>query len=371
MNKVDLLNALDSEDIIVKDLSDINLDEYQKLPIMDLSSYGHEFVEKLTGIGLDVLSDVVNGKTKKKGGLVKSIKKNSLSHFGIEIKNSSHKGNKKLKDVKSMNLNDFAIFTAMLVVINSKLSEIIQREKLILEFLEIDKEAKLKADFLTLSSIVREYHHNFDNEKFLNSREAQVIEIRRNAEHFVLFYKELADKKLSSFKKGVHIEIDKALVEIEQRLNFYRLALYIYAYSSFMDVVLLENFEKKYIDSVIIDIKNHSDEYLEFYNSSLKIIEHMAEKSGKSQALKGASSVTGAFGKLFHKIKANKQGDKLEQSSKAISEKRSSSVQQLLKRFHDSEDSGIIDITENLTYLKNLFNDESCVIIDSENIYIK
>ena len=371
MDKTNLLKAIDEGDIIVKNLEDINLDEYKAFPIMDLSSYGHELLEHLTGIGTDVISDILNGKTKTKDGLKKSIKKNTLSHFGIEVNPKKKKGSKNLKDIKKMELSDIAIFSAILVVINSKLNEIVSREKAIVEFLEIDKQTKLKADYLTLNSIVREYHHNYENEKFLSSREAQTIEIRRNAEHFVLLYKELAAKKLKAFKKGIHIEIDKALDEIEERFKYYRLALYIYAYSSFMDVILLENFSKDYISSVINDISEHSKDYIEFYNDSLETVKLMAEKSGKSQALKGASSITGAVGALFSKMKAEKQAKKLENSSKSITKKRSSSLENLIERFSMNKEAGVNDVIDNLVYIQNLYNNESKVIIDAEKIYIK
>ncbi len=371
MDKNNILAALDNGELTIKDLDNINKDEYCALPIMDLSSFGDEIVNQLTSIGTDVLNDILNGNISNVADLKKSLKSNTLSRFGLEIKRNKNKTKKNLKDINSMELTEFAVFSAILVVINSKLTDIIAREKAIVEFLEIDKQTALKADFLTLNTIVREYHHNFDNEKFLHSREAQVIEIRRNAEHDVLFYKELAEKRIAGFKKGVHIEIDKALNEIQTRFKYYRLALYIYAYSSFLDVVLLENFSEEFINSIIEDIINHSTQYIDFYNETAKTVKQMAEKSGKSQAMKGASSITSAFSKLFSKMKADKQADKLENSSKSMAEKRESSVEDLVTRFSDNKDAGVDDVIDNLIYLKNLYNKESDVIIDSEYIYIK
>ena len=371
MDKNNILAALDNGELTIKDLDNINKDEYCALPIMDLSSFGNEIVNQLTSIGTDVLNDILNGNISNVADLKKSLKSNTLSRFGLEIKRNKNKTKKNLKDINSMELTEFAVFSAILVVINSKLTDIIAREKAIVEFLEIDKQTALKADFLTLNTIVREYHHNFDNEKFLHSREAQVIEIRRNAEHNVLFYKELAEKRIAGFKKGVHIEIDKALNEIQTRFKYYRLALYIYAYSSFLDVVLLENFSEEFINSIIEDITNHSTQYIDFYNETSKTVKQMAEKSGKSQAMKGASSITSAFSKLFSKMKADKQADKLENSSKSMAEKRESSVEDLVTRFSDNKDAGVDDVIDNLVYLKNLYNKESDVMIDSEYIYIK
>ena len=370
MERNNILEVIDNGEITIKDLDTVNKNDYYSFPIMDLSSYGNEIVNHLSIIGQDVLKDLVSGKIKTNKDFKKSLKNNTFSHFGIVVK-SNKKKTGDLKDIKSMNLTEFTVFSAILAVINSKLSEIIDREKSIVEFLETDKQTELKADFLTINTIIREYHHNFDNEKFLNSRESQIIDIRRKAEHNVLFYKELAEKKLNTFKKGVHLEIDKALNEIQMRFQYYRLALYIYAYSSFLDVVLLENFKEKFVNSIIEDISKHSSQYSDFYDESSRVIKQMAEKSGKSQALKGASSITGAFSKLFNKMKAEKQASKLENSSKSILDKRTASVETLIENFSKNKDAGVEDIIQNLSYLKSLYNNESEIIIDSECIYIK
>ena len=372
MDKFNILDALDNGDLIIRDLDELDQSKYQKLPIMDLSSFGGEIVGHLKDIGENVLGDIVNGKVKQPKDLKKVIKKETLSHFGIQVK--TKKGSKnitKAKDIKAMELSDFAIMSGILMVINAKLGEIISREKDIVEFLEVDKQTELKANFLTLNKIVKDYHHNFDNEKFLTNRELQVLEIRRNAEHNILFYKELAEKKVKSFEKGIHMEIDKALGEIQSRMQFYRLALYIYAYSSFLDVVLLENYTTTFIDSVIEDIKNHEDQYIEFYEKTAKTVRHMADTSGKSAALKGASSFTSVLGKVFGKFKSEKNADKLENKSKSLSDKQVNSVEDMVNKFSNNKDAGVSDITNNLIQLDNLYNKQSEIIVDSEYVYIK
>ena len=372
MDKINILEAFDNGDLVIRDLDEIDKDSFVVLPIMDLSSYGSEIVGQLSDIGLDIFNDILNGKIQQPKDLKKSITQNTMSHFGVQIKRKS-KGSKgkKLKDIKSMELTEFAAFSAILMVINNKLGEIIAREKAIVDFLEVDKQTEMKANFLTLSTIVREYHHNFENEKFLQNRELQVLEIRRNAEHQILFYKEMADKKLKGFKKGIHIEVDKALNEIQGRLQYYRLGLYIYTYASFLDVVLLENFDKAFIDSIIEDINNHTTQYVDFYNESAEIVQHMAEGSGKSLGMKGASKITGAIGKLFGKMKAEKQATKLNDSSKAIKDKNDTSLVDMMEKFANNKEAGVDDIVENLIYLENLYNKDPAVIVDAEYLYIE
>lgn len=371
MDKINVLAALDNGDITIKDLDEIDKSEYNVLPIMDLSSYGNEIVGHLTDIGCDVLKDILEGKVNTPKDFKKTITKKTLTHFGISIKPNKKKSPGKLKDIKGMELSEFAIFSAILIVVNAKLEEIISREKSIVDFLEIDKQTELKANFLTLNTIVREYHHNFESEKFLTNREMQVLDIRRSAEHSILFYKEMAEKKVNAFRKGIHVEIDKALAEIQGRTQFYKLALYIYAYSSFLDVVLLENFSASFIDSIIEDITNHSTQYVEYYEDTAKVVKHMAESSGKSQAMKGASSITSGLSKLFGKMKADKQADKLENSSKSLSDKRSMSVDDMVNKFSNNADAGVQDIVDNLIWLKNIHSKQSEIIVDAEYIYIE
>ena len=181
----------------------------------------------------------------------------------------------------------------------------------------------------------------------------------------------MAEKKVNSFMKEIHIEIDKALNEIQSRIQYYRLALYIYAYSSFLDVVLLENYSNSFINSVIEDITNHSSQYVEFYSNTASVVKQMAEKSGKSKAITGASLVTSTIGKLFNKMKADKQATKLESSSKSLKEKRDNSVNDMVVKFSNNKDAGVEDIIDNLRYLKNINNNEAEIIVDADNIYIK
>ena len=70
-------------------------------------------------------------------------------------------------------------------------------------------------------------------------------------------------------------------------------------------------------------------------------------------------------------MKADKQANKLENSSKSLTEKRESSVEDMMARFANNEDAGVNDVIENLIYLKNLYNKEAEVIVDSEFVYIK
>ena len=116
MDKNNILAALDNGELTIKDLDNINRDEYCALPIMDLSSFGNEIVNQLTSIGTDVLNDILNGNISNVADLKKSLKSNTLSRFGLEIKHNKKKTKKNLKDINSMELTEFAVFSAIFTI---------------------------------------------------------------------------------------------------------------------------------------------------------------------------------------------------------------------------------------------------------------
>ena len=64
MDKINILDALNNGDLIIRDLDELDKEAYQKIPIMDLSSYGNEMIvnkfsnNKDTGIS-DITSNLI------------------------------------------------------------------------------------------------------------------------------------------------------------------------------------------------------------------------------------------------------------------------------------------------------------------------
>ena len=88
--------------------------------------------------------------------------------------------------------------TAMTVQINKKLDHLQKTADEILGFLELDKQAHMKADLSTLSDITNAYKLNLDNESFIHAKLVQVGDIKREALATIDFYKALSRKRLRS-----------------------------------------------------------------------------------------------------------------------------------------------------------------------------
>ncbi len=360
----------------IKKLDDIKTDDYLAFPTQDLSSFGDEIKENLFDLGANILNGYLSGDNDGKN--VKDVVVDTAANMieeklGISAETvKSLKGKISVKDIGKFELNATSVIAfAMFVVVMKKLDTIIAYEKAIIDFLETDKLTKLKANLLALNAVVRDYPYNYDNEKFLNNREMQVIDIKREAEHNLIFYKEMLERVIMSEDNTINIDAEKLVDSIKKKIEYYRLALYIYSYSCFLDTILLENYNKKYIDSILDDINKYVSEYDNLYESSSKKIKKYTTNSVKSAFLKGVSATSNFIGGLLGKTKAQEKSKQLIDKSKSLDEKREKSIEDVSLKFEDYKKSGIEDIIENFNLFKRLNNEDTEVIISKNMVYIK
>ena len=55
---------------------------------------------------------------------------------------------------------------------------------------------------------------------------------------------------------------------IESELKDYQLSMYLYAFFSFLEIILLENYDSQYLKSISKKIEDYSFEYRDLYSRS-------------------------------------------------------------------------------------------------------
>ena len=120
-----LLANIDQE-LLIKNLDDLNSNQSVSFPIQDLSSYGDEVANHLEQIAVGAIKQYATGAAKnQKFSTV--LKDSTLSHFGIQVKpqKGAAKNAKNLKNVKSVPTAQFIAIAAIMAVISANLKEII------------------------------------------------------------------------------------------------------------------------------------------------------------------------------------------------------------------------------------------------------
>jgi hypothetical protein len=260
-----------------------------------------------------------------------------------------------------------------ITAVTKKLDQIEEAQKDIIEFLQLKEKAMLKGNIVVLQEILDEYKYNWDNEKYKNNKHIQVQEIKRDAEKSIIFCRDQIDKKVS--KKGLlHSDRDvkSKMQKVQYEFKDYELAMYIFAFSSFLEIMLLENFDSGYLNAVTSKIQLYAEQYHDLHEKCYQMIEGDSKTSIEAYALKGVAGLNRALGKTIAKIPkiSNGQVDEnlLEAGDKvqSFNEKRTESAMELFAHEHCTCVRPFVD---NINVVNKIYNEPMELLFDSENVY--
>ncbi|MBQ8174271.1 MAG: hypothetical protein IJ009_02595 [Clostridia bacterium] len=257
--------------------------------------------------------------------------------------------------------------------ITKKLDQIEEAQKDIIEFLQLKEKAMLKGNIAVLQEILDEYKYNWDNEKYKNNKHIQVQEIKRDAEQSIIFCRDQIEKKVS--KKGLlHSDRDvkSKIQKVQYEFKDYELAMYIFSFSSFLEVMLLENFDAGYLNAVTSKIQLYAGQYHDLHEKCYQMIEGDSKTSIEAYALKGVAGLNRALGKTIAKIPKISDGQVDENLIEAgdkvqsFSEKRTENTMELFAHEHCTCVRPFVD---NINAVNRIYNESVDLLFDNENVY--
>ena len=145
------------------------------------------------------------------------------------------------------------MMSVALAGIEAELGEIKELNKKIFTFLEQEKESEIESDLEILNRSISDFRFNLEDEKYLVNNHKQVMDIKRTANKNMLFYKKQIKDNLNKDKiLTTNFSMNNIINEIEKKFKYYRLSLYIYSYSTLMEILLLGNYQNTYLISEFI-----------------------------------------------------------------------------------------------------------------------
>ena len=384
MNKLairkEFLQVTQANDLIVKDIDSLIPADCITFPLADLASLGTVF-SSLPAAFSSAAQAAGKGKVLYEATFPVAGKlaeaKDGSGFLGAIVGKKGIVGQARFHEVKgaaeAAGGTSMMFMALAIMAINKSLKDISETQKEIISFLEIDKQTQLKGDLIILSEIIEDYQHNWKNCQYRSNREMQVLDIKRSAEQNILFYREMIEKKLGK-QAFVHLDTTKALNEAQSKFRYYKLALYLYAFSSFLDIMLLENFDAAYLNSIVSKIRNYSLEYDQFFKKSLESVEKYAANSLQARALQGIA-IAGRFAgeqiaKIPDKDNKIKIDDKLISGSERLDKFNADAIKKTVDSFTAVEDSGIKMFSEKIQLINHMHNETLHIMFDSENLYL-
>lgn len=351
----------------------IDIEEAQKFPIEKAASLGVAF-QPLTQLA----SYAVGGSGQSGLYFVNTAGKTMFQSGGqyignLQAANGSVGGG--LARMTQVPLDPTMLCMAITIMaVQKKLDAIHEAQKEILAFLEMKEEAKLKGNLNALTDVLNNYKFNWDNDKYKDHKHILVQDIKREAEQSIILYREQLTKALKknvlfNSNQNVKASLNKMMVG----LNDYQLALYTFSFSSFLEVMLLENFDSNYLNSIIGKIQEYSIDYTSLYEKCAEKIENDSKASLEGYVLKGLSKVSSGAGKLVEKIPViskSQLDENLIKASGILQNVNTSRTQNVMQILADSQTDYIGAFVENIHTIDSLYNRPVQVMFDGDNIYI-
>lgn len=357
----------------IKDI-DIDLSEAEKYLITNVSALGVAFqplvsaMQNITGtnIGKSGLYWVnTSGKEmfKSTGGFIGSLKTDAGLVGGGQAR-----------------LNPFQCDPVMLLAsialmnIEKKLGQIQELQQNIIDYLKTQEKAKILGNINVLNDVLENYKFNWDNEKYKTNKHILVQDIRKDSEQSLLLCRNQIERQLVK-KDLFHIDEKIRLIvkNLQEEFRGYQQALYLYSFSAFLEIMLLENFDSQYLISVANKMKEYTGNYQELYTSCYNQIEGFSNDSIQSFLTKGLAEVSKSAGGLISKIpRMNKRS--LDKKLMSVGEKLDKIKDDKVQKTVDALETSISEFSspfiENIETLNIIFNKPKEILFDSENIYL-
>lgn len=263
---------------------------------------------------------------------------------------------------------------AALAQINQKLDSIEKTQAEMFEFLRREKRSEQQADLNTLADILNNFKYNLDSETYLLSNHKLVLDIKNRAEKNILFYR---DETMANLPKKKFVNLGKDVKHsgeaISESMRNYQLALYIYSFASFVEILLLGNFDAKYLKSISDKVDSYSFQYRKLYTDCYNMIEERAQSTIGAGTLRTAASLSKKLGDTIEKTRV---GDKtqIDENLIGVSSSINKSRNKLLEKQTDRIICVKADVTlpfsQSIKTISYLYNQPFEVLADSEALYL-
>lgn len=260
--------------------------------------------------------------------------------------------------------------------INQRFDEIKEIGLEILNFLEQDKEAQMRSDLSYLQDVLLNYPHNCNNEKFKTNQHIKVLDIKKDAQDKIELYHSRIEQKKDKQLGPIHAfrNVNDQHKSIQKEFKNYQLALYVYAFATFLDVMLLENFESDYVDNMIDGIKQRARSYNKLYEACFARIESQARSALENQVIGGVGTAIKAVGKTIAKIpivSMSPVDETLIAAGGNLLEYRKRQSRKTATQLEAVQDNMVYPFVENLHTVKRLYNKPLDILFDQNYLYVK
>lgn len=263
---------------------------------------------------------------------------------------------------------------AALMEVNQRLDAIQQTQQQMFDYLKSKDKGKLQANLEQLAEVMQNYRFYCNDAEQMRSQRNLVVGIRKEAKESTRHHQLVI---VGLLKRAGAIHVDKEVRDkataVRSELEEYRVSVYLYAFSTFLDVMLHGNFEEDYLQSLVEKIEDESISYRQLYTQAYDLIEADAESSVRAMALGG---ISGAMGFLSKAIEKTPIGDltqideALGEASKELGDFSEGVKTDMMGRLVEASRSDVRPFIDSIENVSRLYNEPVMLMADEAAVYV-
>lgn len=263
---------------------------------------------------------------------------------------------------------------AALMSMERKLDAIQETQREMMDFLLQKETSKQKGDLDFLSDVLANYRFNWNSDKFKVANHSQVLAIRREAGQQVDLFREQVKKKL--LKGGFLLtaqDVQKQLNGLTGAFQSYQLALYLYGYAYFLEILLQESFDSEYLNAAAAKLEQMSLVYRELYTEAYEHIEKRAKSSPEAYMLRGVSSASKVLGETIAKlpvISRSQMDESLIEAGQKIGDYEKKCTAKTMQQLVEHQSSCVHPFIDQIQSMDRLYHGELTMIFNDETLYL-
>lgn len=266
------------------------------------------------------------------------------------------------------------VIAVAVMAITQKLDKIQASVEAVLQFLELEKQAKQRGNLRKLAEIAEDYKSKCRDEAFCTSRNHVVQSIQIMALQDIEFYQEKVGMELQK-QKALHLRKEATTLMDSVILEFaeYQLACYIYSFCCFLDIMLRRDFAENTLKNATAKMEKMASRYDELYTECRSQIAQYQRNAIEAKVVGGIGLAAKGLGKAIGSIPVIRDGfvdEALINAGANLGKHNRDIVAKQMTTVDAFEDNRMASFIESLSSINLMYNAKDSLLTDGENIYV-
>ena len=306
MNELDLMNIT-----YYPSLEEVeNKNDYVNIPLSKLASIGmigSLFVEQTQTVTTTLNTEGLFSAVIPKGMHLASAKDGSGNLGTLLDANNKLAGQARFKEVSGINATQtitapinpaIAAMSLMLLSIDKKLDTIQESQKEIISLIKTKEHGDIKGNIQYLYDILKDLKNHFTDEQYKKEYRLKIHDIIQDSYKYIETYKERLGEAIKKNRRfRISLEINKEVKSLVEDFSYYRLTIFMFAYSHYLEVLLGSRIDEDIIQNELNRLNGVKLQYRKIYTDLYNYLEGLYKSSIDRQAVNVLGSPVKDLGK--------------------------------------------------------------------------